>query len=152
MNKIEAGTDVRAVVENHRILANKLATGAVLTADEVRYLVSHYHVERLKGGNGQDRNRQVVTLVELDGEYYALDWTYNDPDTWVDSVFPAQIARKMIRQEKTVEKTVTKTVVEYVEGEQSALYAPSKLSAAWTSTQWLPNTTRWSTRWAPALS
>ena len=118
MNKIEAGTDVRAVVENHRILANKLATGAVLTADEVRYLVSHYHVERLKGGNGQDRNRQVVTLVELDGEYYALDWTYNDPDTWVDSVFPAQIARKMIRQEKTVEKTVTKTVVEYVEVEQ----------------------------------
>lgn len=111
MKKIEAGTDVRAVVENHRILADKLGTGAVLTTDEVKYLIGHYHVERLKGGDGPDRDRPVTTLVELDGEHYALDWTYNDPDTWVDSVFPAQIARNMIRQEKQV----TTTVVDYVE-------------------------------------
>ena len=39
MKKIEPGTDVRAVVENHRILAEKLGTGAVLTETEVRYLV-----------------------------------------------------------------------------------------------------------------
>ena len=114
MKKIEPGTDVRAVVENHRILAEKLGTGAVLTESEVRYLVSHYQVERLKGSNGPDRNRPVTTLVELDGEHYTLDWTYNHPDTWVDSEFPAQIARKMIRQEKQV----TTTVVEYVEVEQ----------------------------------
>lgn len=114
MKKIQAGTDVRSVVENHRILAEKLTTGAVLTESEVRYLVSHYQVERLKGGNGPDRNRPVTTLVELDGEHYALDWTYNHPDTWVDSVFPAQVARKMILQEKQV----TTTVVEYVEVEQ----------------------------------
>ena len=111
MKKIQAGTDVRAVVENHRILAEKLGTGAVLTESEVRYLVSHYQVERLKGGNGPDRNRTVVTLIELDGDHYALDWTYNDPDTWVDSDFPAQISRKMIRKEKQV----TTTVVDYVE-------------------------------------
>jgi hypothetical protein len=114
MKKIQAGTDVRAVVENHRILAEKLGTGAVLTESEVRYLVSHYQVERLKGGDGPDRNRPVTTLVELDGEHYALAWTYNNPDTWVDSEFPAQIARKMARQEKQV----TTTVVEYVEVEQ----------------------------------
>ena len=111
MEKIKHDTDVRAVVENHHILADKLGTGAVLTTDEVRYLVSHYQVERLKGDTGLDRDRPVTTLVELDGEHYALDWTYNDPDTWVDSVFPAQIARKMIRQEKQV----TTTVVDYVE-------------------------------------
>ena len=111
MKKIQAGTDVRAVVENHRILAEKLGTGAVLTESEVRYLVSHYQVERLKGGNGPDRNRTVVTLIELDGDHYALDWTYNDPDTWVDSDFPAQISRKMIRKEKQI----TTTVVDYVE-------------------------------------
>ena len=111
MKKIQAGTDVRAVVENHRILAEKLGTGTVLTTEEVRYLVSHYQVERLKGGNGPDRNRTVVTLIELDGDHYALDWTYNDPDTWVDSDFPAQISRKMIRKEKQV----TTTVVDYVE-------------------------------------
>lgn len=114
MKKIPAGTDVRAVVENHRILAEKLGTGAVLTESEVRYLVSHYQVERLKGSNGPDRNRPVVTLIELDGDYYRLTWTYNHPDTWVDSEFPAQIARKMARQEKQV----TTTVVEYVEVEQ----------------------------------
>ena len=111
MKKIQAGTDVRAVVENHRILATKLTAGAVLTEGEVRYLVNHYQVERLKGVNGPDRNRPVTTLVELDGDHYALDWTCNDPDTWVDSVFPAQIARKMLRQEKQV----TRTVVDYVE-------------------------------------
>lgn len=111
MKKIEPGTDVRAVVENHRILAEKLGTGAVLTENEVRYLVSHYQVERLKGSNGPDRNRPVVTLIDLDGEHYALAWTYNHPDTWVDSEFPAQIARKMARQEKRV----TTTVVDYVE-------------------------------------
>lgn len=111
MKKIQAGTDVRAVVENHRILASKLGTGAVLTEDEVRYLVSHYQVERLKGSNGPDRNRPVVTLIDLDGDYYSLNWTYNHPDTWVESEFPAQIARKMARQEKQV----TTTVVEYVE-------------------------------------
>lgn len=114
MEKIKHDTDVRAVVENHHILADKLGTGAVLTTDEVRYLVSHYQVERLKGGNCPDRNRQVVTLIDLDGDYYSLTWTYNDPDTWVDSQFPAQIARKMARQEKQV----TTTVVEYVEVEQ----------------------------------
>ena len=114
MKKIQQGTDVPAVVKNHRTLACKLTTGAVLTVDEVRYLVSHYQVERLKGGDGPDRNRPVTTLVELDGEHYALDWTYNDPDTWVESEFPAQIARKMARQEKQV----TTTVVEYVEVEQ----------------------------------
>ena len=52
-----------------------------------------------------------MTLIELDGDHYALDWTYNDPDTWVDSDFPAQISRKMIRKEKQV----TTTVVDYVE-------------------------------------
>lgn len=114
MKKIEAGTDVRAVVENHRILAEKLGTGAILTESEVRHLVSHYQVDRLKGNNGPDRNRQVVTLIDLDGDYYSLAWTYNHPDTWVDSEFPAQIARKMARQEKQV----TTTVVEYVEVEQ----------------------------------
>ena len=114
MKKIQAGADVRAVVENHRILAEKLGTGAVLTDSEVRYLVSHYQVERLKGGNGPDRNRPVVTLIEVDGDYYSIAWTYNDPDTWVDSEFPAQIARKIARQEKQV----TTTVVEYVEVEQ----------------------------------
>ena len=114
MKKIEPGTDVHVVVENHRILVEKLGTGAVLTESEVRYLVNHYQVERLKGGNCPDRNRPVTTVFELDGEHYALDWTYNDPDTWVDSVFPAQIARKMLRQEKQV----TTTVVEYVEVEQ----------------------------------
>lgn len=113
MKKIQAGTDVRAVVENHRILAEELAAGAVLTESEVRYLVSHYQVKRLKGDAGPDRNRPVTTLIELDGDHYALDWTYNDPDTWVDSEFPAQIARKMARQEKQV----TTTVVEYVEVE-----------------------------------
>ena len=111
MKKIEPGTDVRAVVENHRILAEKLGTGVVLTTDEVKYLVSHYQIKRLKGSNGPDRDRPVTTLVELDGEHYALDWTYNDTDTWVDSAFPVQIARKMIRQEKQV----TTTVVDYVE-------------------------------------
>lgn len=111
MKKIEPSTDVRAVVENHRILAEKLVTGAVLTADEVKYLIGHYQIKRLKSGDGPDRDRPVTTLVELDGEHYALDWTYNDPDTWVGSVFPAQIARKMIRQEKQV----TTTVVDYVE-------------------------------------
>ena len=111
MKKIPAGTDVRAVVENHRILAGKLSTGAVLTTDEVKYLIGEYQIKRLKGGDGPDRNRPVTTLVELDGEHYAVDWTYNDPDTWVDSVFPAQIARKMLRQEKQV----TTTVVDYVE-------------------------------------
>lgn len=114
MKKIEAGTDVRAVVENHRILAEKLGTGAILTESEVRHLVSHYQVDRLKGNNGPDRNRQVVTLIDLDGDYYSLAWTYNHPDAWVDSEFPAQIARKMARQEKQV----TTTVVEYVEVEQ----------------------------------
>lgn len=116
MQKIKPGTDVRAVVENHRILAEKLGAGAVLTESEVRYLVSHYHVERLKGSNGPDRNRPVVTLIDLDGDYYRLSWTYNHPDTWVDSEFPAQIARKMARQEKQVQ--VNTTVVEYVEVEQ----------------------------------
>ena len=111
MKKIEPGTDVRAVVENHRILAEKLGTGAVLTTDEVKYLIGHYQIKRLKGSNGSDRDRPVTTLVELDGEHYALDWTYNDTDTWGDSVFPVQIARKMIRQEKQV----TTTVVDYVE-------------------------------------
>lgn len=111
MKKIEAGTDVRAVVENHRTLAGKLTTGAVLTTEEVGYLIAHYQIKRLKGDAGPYRNRPVTTLVELDGDHYALDWTYNDPDTWVDSVFPAQIARKMIRQEKQV----TTTVVDYVE-------------------------------------
>ena len=110
MKKIQQDTDVRAVVENHRILATKLATGSVLTESEVRYLVGHYQVERLKGGSGPDRNRQVVTLIDLDGDYYSLAWTYNHPDTWVDSEFPAQIARQ--------EKQVTTTVVEYVEVEQ----------------------------------
>ena len=114
MKKIQQGTDVRAVVENHRILADKLGTGAVLTTDEVRYLLSHYQIEWLKGINGPDRNRPVVTLIDLDGDYYSIAWTYNDPDTWVDSEFPAQIARKMARQEKLV----TTTVVEYVEVEQ----------------------------------
>ena len=114
MKKIDAGTDVRAVVENHRILAEKLGKGAVLTEGEVRYLISHYQVERLTGSNGPDRNRPVVTLIDLDGDYYSIAWTYNDPDTWVDSEFPAQIARKMARQEKLV----TTTVVEYVEVEQ----------------------------------
>ena len=114
MEKIQHGTDVHAVVENHRILAGKLSTGAVLTTEEVKYLIAHYQIKRLKGGDGPDRNRPVTTLVELDGEHYALDWTYNDPDTWVDSVFPAQIARKMLRQEKQV----TTTVVDYVEVEQ----------------------------------
>ena len=118
MKKIEASTDVRDVVENHRILAEKLGAGAVLTTDEVRYLVGHYHVERLKGSTGPDRNRPVVTLIDLDGDYYSLAWTYNDPETWVDSEFPAQIARKMIRKETQVTKTVTKTVVDYVEVEQ----------------------------------
>ena len=118
MKKIEAGTDVRAVVENHRILAEKLGTGAILTESEVRHLVSHYQVDRLKGNNGPDRNRQVVTLIDLDGDYYSLAWTYNHPDTWVDSEFPAQIARKMARQEKQVTKQVTTTVVVYVEVEQ----------------------------------
>ena len=118
MNKIEPGTDVRAVVENHHILAEKLGTGTVLTEGEVRYLVSHYQVERLKGSNGPDRNRPVVTLIDLDGDYYRLDWTYNHTDTWVDSEFPAQIARKMARQEKQVTKQVTTAVVEYVEVEQ----------------------------------
>ena len=111
MKKIQAGTDVRAVVENHRILAEKLAAGAVLTTDEVKYLLAHYQIQRLKGDTGPDRNRPVVTLIELDGDHYALDWTYNDTDTWVDSEFPAQIARKMIRKEKQV----TTTVVDYVE-------------------------------------
>ena len=118
MEKIQAGTDVRAVVENHRILAEKLGTGAVLTTEEVKYLVSHYHVERLKGGNGPDRNRPVVTLIDLDGDYYSIAWTYNHPDTWVDSEFPAQIARKMARKMTRQEKLVTTTVVEYVEVEQ----------------------------------
>ena len=111
MKKIDAGTDVRAVVENHRILAEKLGTGAILTEEEVRYLVSHYQVERLKGSNGPDSNRQVVTLIDLDGDYYSIAWTYNHLDTWVDSEFPVQIARKMARQEKQV----ATTVVEYVE-------------------------------------
>lgn len=111
MKKIQLGTNVRAVVENHRALADKLTTGAVLTTDEVKYLLAHYQIQRLKGDTGPDRNRPVTTLVELDGEHYALDWTYNDPDTWVDSEFSAQIARKMIRQEKQV----TTTVVDYVE-------------------------------------
>ena len=111
MKKIEAGTDVRAVVENHRILAEKLGTGAVLTEGEVKYLLVHYQVKRLKGVTGPDRNRPAVTLVEIDGDYYSLAWTYNDPDTWVDSEFPAQMARKMARQEKQV----TTTVVDYVE-------------------------------------
>ena len=114
MKKIQQGTDVRAVVENHRILAGKLSTGAVLTTDEVKYLIGEYQIKRLKGGDGPDRNRPVTTLVELDGEHYAVDWTYNDPDTWVDSVFPAQVARKMLRREKQV----TRTVVDYVEVEQ----------------------------------
>ena len=113
MEKIQQGTDVRAVVENHRILAGKLSTGAVLTTEEVKYLIAHYYIKRIKGGDGPDRNRPVTTVFELDGEHYALDWTYNDPDTWVDSVFPAQIARKMLRQEKQV--TTTTTVVDYVE-------------------------------------
>ena len=111
MKKIQAGTDVRAVVENHRILAEKLAAGTVLTTEEVRYLIGHYQIKRLKGDTGPDRNRTVVTLIELDGDHYALDWTYNDPDTWGDSDFPAQISRKMIRKEKQV----TTTVVDYVE-------------------------------------
>lgn len=111
MKKIEPSTDVHAVVENHRILADKLGTGAVLTTDEVKYLIGHYQIKRLKGGDGPDRNRPVTTLVELDGDHYALDWTYNDPDTWVDSEFPAQIARKMLRKETQV----TTTVVDYVE-------------------------------------
>ena len=118
MKKIPAGTDVRAVVENHRILAGKLSTGAVLTTDEVKYLIGEYQIKRLKGGDGPDRNRPVVTLIDLDGDYYRLDWTYNHTDTWVDSEFPAQIARKMARQEKQVTKQVTTTVVEYVEVEQ----------------------------------
>lgn len=111
MKKIQQDTDVRAVVENHRILAGKLSTGAVLTTEEVKYLITHYQIKRLKGCDGPDHNRPVTTVVELDGEHYALDWTYNDQDTWVDSVFPAQIPRKMLRQEKQV----TTTVVDYVE-------------------------------------
>lgn len=111
MEKIQPGTDVRAVVENHRILAGKLSTGAVLTTEEVKYLMLHYHIKRINGGDGPDRNRPVTSVFELDGEHYALDWICKYEQGGVESVFPAQIARKVLRQEKQV----TTTVVDYVE-------------------------------------
>lgn len=111
MEKIQPGTDVRAVVENHRILAGKLSTGAVLTTEEVKYLIFHYHIKPIEGGDGSDRNRPVTSVCELDGEHYAIDWLTKYELGGVESVFPAQIARKVLRQEKQV----TTTVVDYVE-------------------------------------
>lgn len=110
MEKIKPGTDVRAVVENHRILAGKLSTSSVLTTEEVKYLMLHYHIKRING-DGPDRNRPVTSVFELDGEHYALDWICKYEQGGVESVFPAQIARKVLRQEKQV----TTTVVDYVE-------------------------------------
>ena len=96
MKKIQAGTDARAVVENHRILASKLSTGAVLTTEEVKRLVDKHLVAHLTDADPDPKlKKSVRTLVEFEGVQYTLKWTLgpwtiHSLGSWNE--FPEQVA------------------------------------------------------------